>query len=609
MSNQKKENHLTVHPCGERLERLRVVLRDQHLDGFIVPNTDDHQGEYTPPYRERLAFLSGFKGTAGLFIVLENSAALFVDGRYILQAQDAVDPDRVDVYLINELRPTAWLKSHVGRGKRIGFDPWTLTEGQMKDYQTVLTDVGASLVPVDLNPVDRIWDDQPAPPFASVKVHPVTYAGEAFDAKVARLQEGLRRDQLDAFATSSLESIAWLLNIRGGDLDVFPVVLAHMIVPKEGEVQLFVDAKKIDSAVFAHFKDHVVIMPYDAFMDALVLLGQESKRVLIDPHTNAVKLILAVEGEGAAGGRVVRRMDPTLMPKACKNPVEVEGARQAHIRDGAALVNFLAWLSRSVPTNTVDEQKAAAQLLDYRKEQELFQSVSFETISSSGPHGAVVHYRVTPLTNRPIHPHDIYLVDSGGQYLDGTTDVTRTVCFMPPSAEQKDRFTRVLQGHIDLARARFVKGTTGSQLDCMARAPLWEVGLDYAHGTGHGVGSYLGVHEGPQRISTVGSSIALELGMILSNEPGYYKAGAYGIRIESLVVVERAAPILGEEHPVYVFETLTLAPIDLQLIEPSLLTPVQKAWLNQYHARVRETLMPQIHAENQSWLIEATQPL
>jgi Xaa-Pro aminopeptidase len=472
MQDQKKENHRTSHPSGKRLERLRAVLRDQHLDGFIVPNTDDHQGEYTPAYRERLAFLSCFKGTAGLFIVLEDRAALFVDGRYILQAQDSVDPDRVDVYLVNELRPTAWLKSQVGQGKRIGFDPWTLTENQMKDYQGVLADVGAHLVPVDLNPVDRIWNDQPAPPFAPVKVHPVTYAGEAFDKKVARLQEGLMRDQLDAFATSSLESIAWLLNIRGGDLDVFPVVLAHMIVPKEGAVQLFVDAKKIDSSVLAHFKDHVVTAPYEAFMDALAALGQEKKRVLIDPYTNAVKLILAVEGADAAGGRVVRRMDPTLMPKACKNPVEVEGARRAHVRDGAALVNFLAWLSRSVPTNTVDEQKAASQLLAYRKEQELFQSVSFETISSSGPHGAVVHYRVTPETNRPIHPHDIYLVDSGGQYLDGTTDVTRTVCFMPPSAEQKDRFTRVLQGHIDLARARFVKGTTGSQLDCLARPPL-----------------------------------------------------------------------------------------------------------------------------------------
>lgn len=609
MLKTNKEKQPVHHLSKDRLKRLRAVLNEQNLDGFIVPNTDDHQGEYTPAYRERLAWLTGFKGTAGLFIVLQNAAALFVDGRYILQAKDSVDPEEVEVYLANELHPTTWLKSHAEKGKRIGFDPWTLTESQMKGYHSVLEEKGATLIAMDFNPVDRVWEDQPEAPFAPVKVHPVTYAGEAFENKISHLQEMLGQDQIDAFATSFLESIAWLLNIRGDDLEVLPVVIAHMIVPSDGPVQLFVDVKKIDVSVLEHFKDHVVVLPYDAFINALSKLGHEKKRVLIDPHTNAVKQILAIEGENKSGASVVRRMDPTLMPKACKNVVEVDGARRAHVRDGVALVNFLAWLSRTVPTGQVDEQKAAAQLLLYRKEQSLFQSVSFETISSTGPHGAIVHYRVTPETNRTILPQDIYLVDSGGQYLDGTTDVTRTVCFLPPSAEQKDRFTRVLQGHIDLARVRFVKGTTGSQLDCLARAPLWDAGLDFAHGTGHGVGSYLGVHEGPQRISTVGSTIALEPGMILSNEPGYYKAGAYGIRIESLVVVQKAEPLLGEERPVYVFETLTLAPIDLNLIDARLLTLMQKEWLNQYHARIRETLLPLVHEENRDWLLLSTEPL
>jgi Xaa-Pro aminopeptidase len=591
---------------AKRLGDFRQLLREQNLDGFLVPNTDEHQGEYCAPYRERLAFLTAFKGTAGFLIVLPDDAALFVDGRYILQASQQVDPSVVKVFWTQEVTPQKWLTDTIKEGMRIGFDPWVMTERAYQAYKTALDTCGATLASTQSNPIDTLWVDQPAAPLSKARVHPVSYAGEERAQKIERLQETLKKVKVEAYATSFLECIAWLLNIRGGDIDVFPVVMAHLIVQTEGMIDLYVDSSKITQELRSSMQGVVTIHPYDAFTEALEKLGRAQKKVLIDPETNAVQLIFSVEG---AGGSVLRQEDPCLLPKAIKNTQEIKGAINAHIKDGAALVNFLAWLSLEVAEKDVDELRAVHKLLKYRQEQALFQSVSFETISSAGPNGAIVHYRVDEATNRSIRRDDIYLVDSGGQYLDGTTDVTRTVCFSPPTDEQKDRFTRVLKGHIAIASLRFPKGTTGSQMDCLARAPLWAVGLDYAHGTGHGVGSYLGVHEGPQRISMGPSRVPLVPGMILSNEPGYYKEGAYGIRIESLVVVREAEVPSSGDTPFYAFETLTLAPIDLNLIETNLLTQSERNWLNDYHTKVRTTLMPLVHEETRPWLCEATHAL
>lgn len=606
MSNMFKEDQTVKHRIASRVEAFRAVLKQRGLDGFIVPNTDEHQGEYTAPYRERLAWLSGFKGTAGLLIVLRDEAALFVDGRYILQAKATLDPGVISVYLAQEVSPFTWLETHAKGLKVIGFDPWTLTKRDMLRYRETLSLINVEFSPSDDNPIDIIWQNQPKLSLSYANVHPLNYAGQSFEEKLEHLQQTLKKEHVDAYATSYLECIAWLLNIRGKDFDVFPVIISHLIVPKEGAAQLYVNQKKLTPDVLNHWGSRVEVYPYEAFIPALHSLGALNQHVWIDPMTNSVKQVLSLE---QSGGVVIEKPDPCLLPKARKNLVEVEGARAAHLRDGVALVNFLAWLSREVPKGGVDELKAVSHVLAYRKEQPLFQSVSFNTISSAGPNGAIVHYRVTEETNRPITPHDIYLVDSGGQYLDGTTDVTRTMCFKTPSKEQKDHFTRVLKGHIALARALFPRGTTGSQLDCLARRALWEVGLDYAHGTGHGVGSYLGVHEGPQRISSGGYDCPLELGMILSNEPGYYKTGEYGIRIENLMVVREADWLPLAEKKMYAFETLTLAPIDLELVEKGLMNDSEIAWLNAYHQRVRTALMPLVREETRPWLEKATQPL
>lgn len=612
MINERLSTHMTnsqiVPPqnlslSAQRIGDLRQILRTQNLDGFFVPNTDEHQGEYCAPYRERLAFLTEFKGTAGFLIVLADQAALFVDGRYVLQASQQVDPSVVKVFWTQEVTPQEWLTDTLKDGMRFGFDPWVMTERFYQSYKTVLDACGGTLVSMRSNPVDSIWINQPEAPHSLVKIHPLSYAGEEATQKVRRLQETLKKLNVDAYATSFLECIAWVLNIRGGDIDVMPVVMAHLIVRTQGKAELYVESSKITQGVRSSLESLVTFHPYDAFAGVLEMLGRDQKKVLIDPETNAVQLIFSVE---QVGGSVLRQEDPCLLPKSIKNIQEIKGATNAHIKDGAALVNFLAWLSREVAEGGVDELGAAHKLLECRQEQASFQSVSFETISSAGPNGAIIHYRVSEATNRSIERDDIYLVDSGGQYLDGTTDVTRTVCFSPPTDEQKDRFTRVLKGHIAIASLRFPKGTTGSQIDCLARAPLWSEGLDYAHGTGHGVGSYLGVHEGPQRISMGPSRVPLVPGMIVSNEPGYYKAGAYGIRIESLVVVREAEMLSANEIPFYTFETLTLVPIDLNLIDGRLLTPSEKKWLNDYHAIVRRTLMPLVHEEARSWLEEAT---
>jgi Xaa-Pro aminopeptidase len=589
-----------------KLESLRQTFKKNGVDGFIVPNIDEHLAEYAAAHRARMTWLTNFTGSAGLFIVLNKKAALFVDGRYTLQARAQVDLSKIEVHLVTEKSPTTWLKENLSSGQTLSFDPTTLTEKQFEDYKKVLDLIGVNLKPSKENLVDLIWEPRPAFPSSKAMIHPLEYAGVSKEDKIKQLRKSLKERKIESYVTSSLETINWLLNIRGHDFSYLPVVLCHLIVHADEKPDVFIESSKVDNEVLKYLTASVHVRPYEEFAKGLKELGKKKAQVLIDPETCVMSVIQAVE---QAGGTVIRQPDPCLLPKACKNEAELIGAKKAHIRDGAALVSFLAWLDEVAPQGALGELEAAQELYECRTRQELFQGLSFATISSTGPNGAIIHYRVSPESNRTLKKGDIYLVDSGGQYLDGTTDVTRSIAIGTPTAEHKDRFTRVLKGHIALARIKFPAGTKGSQLDSLARIYLWEAGFDYAHGTGHGVGSFLSVHEGPQRVSNYPNFINLEPGMILSNEPGYYKEGDYGIRIESLVYVKPCPPLPGGEIPMLCFETLTMAPIDLKLIERSMLLPAEKEWLNSYHKTVKETLRPFIDARTMAWLEEATQEI
>jgi Xaa-Pro aminopeptidase len=532
---------------------------------------------------------------------------VFVDGRYTLQVAAQVDANLFELRHVTNDPPEPWLAGALRPGARLGIDPWLHTPAAVERLEAVCRRAGAQLVRAD-NAVDEAWTDRPAPPKAPVVPHDIAFAGRDSASKRAEIAEGLGADQLKAVVLTLPESIAWLLNVRGGDVAHSPLPLSFAILHDDARVELFVDAAKVAPGLADHLGAAVSLQAAERFGPALDALGSARARVLADPMTAADWVFQRL---AAAGAEIVRATDPCLLPKACKNEVELNGTRAAHRRDGAALARFLAWLARTAPGGTVDEIVAADRLEAFRRESNMFRDLSFDTISGAGPNGAIVHYRVTEATNKRLEPGMLYLVDSGAQYPDGTTDVTRTVAVGAPSSEAREHFTRVLKGHIALASARFPKGTTGTQLDAFARRPLWEAGLDYDHGTGHGVGSYLGVHEGPQSISKRSNTVALRPGMIVSNEPGYYRTGAYGIRIENLVVVQPAdgaaagdggADMLG-------FETLTLAPIDRALVERRLMTAEEIGWLDAYHARVRETLTPLVDAETAGWLAEATAPL
>jgi Xaa-Pro aminopeptidase len=589
-----------------RIERLRQELGKEGLAGFLVPRSDEHQGEYVPPRAQRLAWLTGFTGSAGLAIVLSDKAAIFVDGRYTLQVRDETPGDVFEYHHVTDSPPAEWLRLHLRSGNRLGYDPWLHTIESAERLQATCGKAGATLVPVPENLVDRVWDDQPPPPRGPIVPHDLKHAGRSSPDKRREIGELLGRDGVDAVVLAAPDSIAWLLNVRGSDVAHTPLPLAFALVHRDASVDLFVDAAKLVPGLREHLGEGVRVLPPDALGPALDRLGIAQRTVQVDPSSTAAWIIQRL---AAAGATVVRAADPCLLPKAMKNDVELAGARSAHEKDGIALTRFFAWLAREGPTGRLTEISAAERLDGFRAEEPLFRDVSFPTISGAGPNGAIVHYRATPRTDRRIEAGMLYLVDSGAQYLDGTTDVTRTISIGPPTAEQRDRFTRVLRGHIALAMARFPKGTTGSQLDALARAPLWDAALDFDHGTGHGVGSYLSVHEGPHRISKVGNPVALRPGMIVSNEPGYYKTGAYGIRIESLVVVVPLPAPPGGEVALYGFETLTLAPIDRALVEPALLTSPELAWLDNYHARVREAIAPKLDREAAAWLADATRPL
>ena len=591
-----------------RLQALREQLRADRLDGFVVPLTDEHMSEYVGTYAQRLAWLTGFQGSAGSAVVLPEEAAIFVDGRYTLQVRDQVDRRHWSYQSVPETSIAEWLKAHAPDGGRIGYDPWLHTKEWVKKAREALAGKGAELVPVRRNPIDAVWSDKPEPSRARLIVHPDDFAGKSSAAKRQEMADELKEQGADAAVLAALDSIAWTFNVRGQDVEHTPVALSFAIVHSDGTADLFVASEKLGDDVRQHLGNGVRVHERLDFEPRLADLA--GKTVVVDPERSVAAIFEALEN---AGAKVLAKRDPAVLPKAIKNDVEIAGHRAAQARDGAALVRFLHWLSVEAPKGGVDELQAAEQLHQFRKAGGDLSDLSFDTISGAGPNGAIVHYRVNEETNRPIERNSLYLVDSGGQYPDGTTDVTRTVAIGDPTEEMRDRFTRVLKGHIAVARARFPDGTRGSQLDSFARQYLWRAGLDNAHGTGHGVGSFLAVHEGPQRISPVGSSQAgcdepLRAGMILSNEPGYYKTGEYGIRVENLVLVV-PVEVEGAEKKLLGFKTLTFAPIDRNLIEVSMLSPEERRWIDDYHAAVVQVVGPQLEGEPLAWLKEQCRPL
>ncbi|MEO5337175.1 MAG: aminopeptidase P family protein [Magnetospirillum sp. WYHS-4] len=596
-----------------RLVVLRTHLEARGLHGFIVPRADEHQGEYVPRRSERLAWLTGFTGSAGVAVVLRDRAALFVDGRYTLQAAAEVDGDDWRILHLTDQPPDQWLAEVLDRdhrggpaAPRLGYDPWLHTPEQVERYKAACEKAGGRLVPLDDNPIDAIWRDQPPPPLAPVVPHPPVFAGRDAADKLLELASVLGTERQDAVVLTASDSIAWLFNIRGGDVPHAPLPLGFAIVMADASARLFMDPRKLTPAVRRHLDPIATLEPVRALATGLARLGLEKRRVRLD---NASANAWIADRLLASGAAVVHGSDPCALPKARKNPAELKGIRAAHRRDGVALVRFLAWLAREAPKGEITEMAAARHLESLRSADGSFRGPSFPTIAGAGPNGAIVHYRATEKTDRLLEPGGLFLVDSGGQYPDGTTDVTRTVAIGTPTDAMRDHFTRVLRGHIALASARFPKGTAGSQLDALARRPLWEAGLDYDHGTGHGVGCYLSVHEGPQRISKLPNRVPLEPGMVLSDEPGYYKAGAYGIRIENLMVVKALGVPADGEREMLGFEILTLAPVDRAAIAKSLMSADEILWLDAYHARVRETLGPLLDAEAARWLEQATLPL
>ena len=591
----------------DRVDQVRAELSRRGIDAFMVPRGDEHRGEYVAQYAARLAWLTGFTGSAGLAIVGLNKAALFVDGRYTVQARSQVPGRLFSVHQIPNASPEEWLRETLGRASganraaTIGFDPWLHSVGEIERLSAQFEDSELTFKAIAANPVDKAWGRaRPARPLEPVIVQPLARAGMAPEDKIDTVQSALRKAGQDATVLTAPDSICWLLNVRGSDIAHNPVVLCFAIVPARGKVELFVEPEKISGETRAHLAGFTKLQAREKFGERLKALEQARKTVRVEPATCPVWIVSKLGG----AKRIARGDDLCVLPKAIKNKVEIRGTRQAHKRDGAAVCRFLAWLDREAPGGRVDEIAAARYLEQMRAETGKLREISFDTISGSGPNGAIVHYRVTEPSNRKLAKGELYLVDSGAQYADGTTDITRTIAIGKPSEEMRDRFTRVLKGHIAIATAVFPAGTRGVDLDPLARRALWDAGLDFDHGTGHGVGSYLSVHEGPQSISKRGMT-ALQAGMIISNEPGYYKEGGYGIRIENLVLVAPAKMPTGGDRPMMSFETLTLAPIDRRLIVPNLLSAAERQWLNSYHRWVGDEIGPQLDGPDKAWLGQA----
>lgn len=587
-----------------RLAALREELARRKLTGFVIPRADQQQNEYVPPSEERLAWLTGFTGSAGFAVVLTQEAAVFVDGRYTLQAAKQVDAKAWAVESLIDPPPESWVSAHLKAGDRLGFDPWLHTFAAAERLSVACAKAGAELVAVDSNPVDAIWQDRPQPPLAPVIVHGLQNAGVTEAEKLTQIRSEIGKLGVDALVLSDSHAVAWTFNIRGADVAHTPLPLSYALVPKDGRPTIFIDHRKLSNLTRDHLEQSADVREPDAMAPTLMALAKSGAAIALDNATAADALSRLIAG---AGGKPVRGSDPIALLKAVKNATEIKGTKTAHVRDAVALARFLAWIDREAPSGKLTEIDAVEALETFRRDTGALKDVSFPTISGTGPNGAIVHYRVTRKSNRRIAPGDLLLIDSGAQYEDGTTDVTRTMAVGEPTDEMRDRFTRVLRGHIAIARAIFPDGTTGAQLDTLARQHLWAAGVDFEHGTGHGVGSYLSVHEGPARISKLGTT-PLKRGMILSNEPGYYKTDGFGIRIENLELVV-AADIKGAEKPMNAFETLTLAPIDRRLIDVAMLSKDELAWLNAYHARVRAEVGPALDEATKAWLDQATAEL
>jgi Xaa-Pro aminopeptidase len=584
------------------LPLLRKAMAKLNLDGFIVPHEDEWQNEYVPAAYDRLQWLTGFTGSAGAAIVLKDEAAIFVDGRYTLQVQAQVDGRLFAYRDLVEEGVHGYLRLKAQKGWVIGYDPKLVSPDALARLAAGAADVGAALKPVTPNPIDLVWKDRPPVPMAQVLPHADRYAGQEAADKRTQIGEAIAKAGADMAVLTAPASLAWLFNIRGGDVARTPLPLGEAIVRADGTADLFLAPEKVSPRLRDWLGNQVALRPSEDFTPALG--GVKGAKVLVDPAASSAFVFAALEQGGAT---IVRGQDPVVLPRARKNGVELDGARAAHRRDGAALTRFLRLLAEE--GHTLDEIEACKRLEAFRIETGVLKDLSFDSISGAGPNGAIVHYRVSEKTNKKLKKGSLFLIDSGGQYEDGTTDVTRTAAIGRPTKEMKERYTLVLKGHSALSRVRFPPGTTGSALDALARVALWQAGLDYDHGTGHGVGSYLGVHEGPHRISKAPNTVALQPGMVVSNEPGYYKAGAYGIRIENLQVVTPPAPIPGGERDMLGFETLTLAPFDRSLILPKLLSSEERAWVNAYHARVLQEIGPLLNGADKAWLDQACAPL
>jgi len=587
-----------------RLSAFRDELARRGLTGFLIPRADQQQNEYVAPSEERLAWLTGFTGSAGLAVVLASEAALFVDGRYTLQAAKQVDGKAWTIEPLVEPPPETWLAQHLKAGDRLGFDPWLHTSAAAERMASACARAGAELVAVESNPVDSIWTERPPPPLAPVSVHGSRFAGEGEAEKLGRIRAEIGKLGTDALVLSDSHAVAWTFNIRGADVAHTPLPLSYALVPKDGRPTVFIDHRKLSNAARDHLEQSADVREPDDLTPQLTELAKSGASIALDSATAADALSRLI---ASAGGKPVRGNDPVALLKAVKNDTEIQGTRTAHLRDAVALARFLAWIDREAPKGALTEIDTVEALETFRRATGALRDVSFPTIAGTGPNGAIVHYRVTRKSNRRIAPGDLLLIDSGAQYEDGTTDVTRTIAVGAPTVEMRDRFTRVLRGHMAIARAVFPDGATGAQLDTLARQYLWQAGVDFEHGTGHGVGSYLSVHEGPARISKLGTT-PLKRGMILSNEPGYYKTDGYGIRIENLELVI-AAEVAGAEKPMNAFETLTLAPIDRRLIDVRMLSLAEIEWLNAYHARVKKEVRAHLDEADKLWLDAATAPV
>ena len=586
-----------------RVAELRSELKRRGLDGFIVPRADRQQNEYLPAREERLAWLTGFTGSAGTAAVLDDRAALFVDGRYTVQASTQVDGNIFSIEHLVEHPPDQWLEQNLKNGAKLGYDPWLHTSEQVEKLRKACGTAGAELLAVDSNPIDAIWRDRPAPPAGKVTLRDIKLAGETATDKLKRIRAEMKKLRADSLLVSDPQNVAWTFNIRGADIAHTPLALAFALVPREGRPALYIDDTKLNNNVHHALEEFTDIRAPDDLARDLGKLGGKTVRLDQASAADAFTRLLADNGAKSQRGA-----DPIALLKATKNHAEIVGSRAAHKRDGVAVARFLAWFDKEAPSGKLAEIDAVAALESFRRDTGALKDISFPTIAGAGPNGAIVHYRVTRTSNRRIEKNELFLIDSGAQYEDGTTDITRTIVVGAPRGEMRDRFTRVLKGHIAIATAVFPENTSGAQLDPLARTALWQAGLDFDHGTGHGVGSYLSVHEGPARISKLGG-VALRRGMILSNEPGYYKTAAYGIRIENLVLVIAAPEPVGAEKPLNAFETLTLAPIDRRLIDVRMLTSKERAWLDSYHERVNELLGPLVDPPTRKWLEKATRSL